>query len=271
MVEYIHVIEKPYKLLEGLTIVYRIISMRPRAGKTSLGTLLTRELNRVGVKPTVILQIGSSVLEEFNDAFRYRHAGASNIVVSNPEELIMISEPMGSLEEIIENLSYYTPLVLVEGFKGANIGRAIAIIEEPGEIEPISSEPGLWYIVSNDLETVETALQQGFNALLIDEAEKLASEIYHDAIKQISSAINIDPALCGMASKHEAAEKLLKEIITPTQCIETRGINVFVNDKPVVLDDKLANVLIGVIEGFLSNVLPASIKPKNIRIELKRG
>ncbi len=67
--------KKPHKLLEGLTIVYRIISMRPRAGKTSLGALLTRELNRVGVKPTVILQTGSSVLEEFNDAFRYRHAG----------------------------------------------------------------------------------------------------------------------------------------------------------------------------------------------------
>ena len=262
--------KKPYKLLEGLTSVYRIISIRPRAGKTSLGALLTRELNRIGVKPTVILQTGSSVLEELNDAFRYRHAGASNIVVSNPEELIMITEPMESLEEIIENLSYYTPLVLVEGFKGANIGKAIAIIEEPREIELISGELGLWYIVSNDLETVETALQQGFNALLIDETEKLAREIYHDAVTQITSAINIDPALCGMASKHEVAEKLLKGIITPSQCIETRGISIIVNNKPVILDDKLANALIGVIEGFLSNVLPASIKPKNIRIELKQ-
>ncbi len=262
--------KKPYKLLEGLTSIYRIISIRPHAGKTSLGVLLTGELNRIGVKPTVILQAGSSVLKELNDAFRYRHAGASNIMVSNPEELIMITEPMESLEEIIENLSYYTPLVLAEGFKRANIGRAIAIVEEPGDIELISGEPGLWYIVSNDLDTVETALQQGFNALLIDETEKLAGEIYHDAVTQISSAINIDPALCGMASKHEVAEKLLKGIITPTQCIETRGINVFVDDKPVVLDDKLANALIGVIKGFLSNVLPASFKPKNIRIELKQ-
>ena len=259
-----------HKLLEGLTCVYRIISVKPRVGKTSLGVLLTKELNRLGVKPVIILQTSSSILEDIGDAARYRYAGATNIVISNPEELVMISEPMESLEEIIEDLPHYTPLVIAEGFKGSDIGRAIAVIEEPGEVDLVAGEPGLWYIVSNDLEAVEKALQLGFNALLIDEAEKLAREIYLDAVTQISSAITVEPSICGMASKHEVAEKLLKGIITPSQCIETRGIKLIVNDKPVVLDDKLTNALIGVIEGFLKNVLPASARPKNIRIELKQ-
>ncbi len=259
-----------HRLLEGLTCVYRIISVKSRVGKTSLGVLLTRELNRLGVKPVIILQTSSSILEDLGDAARYRYAGATNIVVSNPEELIIVSEPMESLEEIIENIPYYTPLVIAEGFKGSDIGRAIAVIEEPGEVDLIAGEPGLWYIVSNDLEAVEKALQMGFNALLIDEAEKLAREIYLDAVSQISSAITVEPSICGMASKHEIAEKLLKGIITPSQCIKTRGIRLFVNDKLVVLDDKLANALIGVIEGFLKNVLPASTRLKNIRVELKQ-
>lgn len=251
----------------GLTPVYRIVALASGVGKTSLGTELVSELSRRGVRLAVVKQTHEKILDELSDPGRYKLAGAQTVFVSSPELTLIYREPFTGLKEIIYAMKYH-PLVLAEGFLGSNVGKAIAIVTDPSQINSlIKVEKGLWYIVSNDYELVEKSKSIGFNALLIDETEHLAGEIYKDALRLIASKFKGSPDTCGAGSWMEVAEKILHGIIMPYECPFAFPLRIYVDGKIVELDPKIARIAASLLEGFIGSILETTEKPKRIKIE----
>ncbi len=251
----------------GLTPIYKIVSLTSGVGKTSLGTAIVKSLSRKGVRLAVIKQTHEKVIDELSDPGRYYRAGSSTVIVASPEATVIYKEPFTGLAEIIETMKYH-PLVLVEGFRGVPIGKTIAIVTDPGEINLlIREEKGLWYIVSNDIDVVENAKSIGYNALLIDEVESLAGEIYNDAVQQIASKFKGDPEVCGVDSWITMAEKILHGLALPYECPLAYPIRIIVDDTLLELDPKSERIIAGLLEGFIAGLLGSSARPRKIRIE----
>ena len=251
----------------GLTPVYRIIALASGVGKTSLGTEIVKHLTSNGVKLAVIKQTHEKLLDELSDPGRYKLAGAETVFVSSPELSVIYREPFTGLKEIVVAMKYY-PLIIAEGFSGSHVGKAIAIINDPDEInELIKVEKGLWIIVSNDLDIVEKSKSIGFNAFLMDETEMIANEIYKDAVRLIASKFSGDPEVCGVGSWIELAEKILHGLLQPYECPFAYPLKIFVDGKPVELDRKTLRIIAGMLEGFVSGLIETTVKPKKIKIE----
>ncbi len=256
-----------YRSMIGLTPIYRIVSLVSGVGKTSLGTAVVKVLSKRGVKLAVIKQTHEKIVDELSDLGRYYRAGASTVVVASPEAMAVYREPFTSLSEIVTTMKYY-PLVLVEGYRGVPIGKAIAVITDPREINVlIKEEKGLWYIVSNDVDVVENAKSIGYNALLMDEVEALAGEIYNDAIQQIASKFSGDPEVCGVDSWITMAEKILHGLALPYECPLAYPIRIVIDDIHVELDPKSMRIIAGLLEGFIAGLIGSGARPKKIRIE----
>jgi molybdopterin-guanine dinucleotide biosynthesis protein B len=251
----------------GLTPVYRIVALETGIGKTSLGTELVSHLSRMGVKLAVIKQTHEKLLDELSDPGRYKIAGAETVFVSSPELSVIYREPFTGLREIISTMKYY-PLIIAEGFLGTSIGKAIAIVRDSSEINAlIKVDKGLWFIVSNDFDVVEKAKSIGFNALLMENTEQLAHEIYNDALQLIASKFSGEPEICGVGSWIELAEKILHGLIKPYECPFAYPLKIFIDDKPLELDPKTMRLVASLLEGFVSGVVETTEKPKKIRIE----
>ena len=258
-----------YTPIVGLTPVYRIVAIASGVGKTSLGTELVKRLSRRGVRLAVVKQTHQKVIDEFSDQGRYWKSGAEAVIVSSPEAMLVIKEPYTSLREIVLTMKYF-PLVLAEGFLGASVGRAIAIVTEPKEINLlIREEKGLWFIVSNDIDVVENAKSIGFNALLMDEVEHLAGEIYQDAIQLIASRFKGDPEVCGVGSWADLAEKILHGLALPYECPYAYPLRVQVDEEYLELDPKVQRIIASILEGFVAGIVGSSARPKRIKIEYR--
>ncbi len=255
----------------GLTPIYRIISLRSGVGKTSLGTSLVSVLSKKGVRLAVVKQTHEKIIDPLSDSGRYWNAGAESVIVSSPEATMVLREEFTSLREIVLTMKYH-PLVIAEGFRGEPVGKAIAIVEESSEINAlIREDKGLWYIVSNDVEVVENAKSIGYNALLMDEVESLAGEIYSDAVQLIASRFKGDPDICGVGSWGELAEKILHGLALPYECPYAYPLKVLIDGQIVEMDPKVARIVASILEGFVAGLLGSSARPKKIEISYELG
>ncbi len=255
----------------GFTAVYRIVALASGVGKTSLGEEVVSTLTKRGVMVAVVKQTHERFAEEFSDAARYRAAGARIVVVSSPVETIIYREPMTGLREIITMMRYF-PIVIAEGFQRSNIGKAVVIVESLDELEEaVRIIPGVWFIVSRDFEVVEQARQKGFHALLFDETEALAGEIYRDAVATLLGLLpkkDEECEYCGAGTCLEFIEKLLHGIKKPYECPFIAPVRLIIEDKPVELEPQLQNVLKNIVEGFVEALRGLPENPSSIRIEI---
>ncbi len=257
----------------GFTAIYRIVALASGVGKTSLGEEVVEILTRRGVQVAVIKQTHERFADEFSDAARYKMAGARIVVVSSPGETIIYREPMTGLREIIYTIRYF-PIVIAEGFQRSNIGKAIVIVETMEELsEALSVIPGVWFIVSRDFDVVEEARKRGYHALLFDETEALAGEIYKDAVATLASLLPEKSEegceYCGAGSCIEFIEKLLHGLKKPYECPFMAPVRLIIEDKPVQLDPQLQNVLKNIVEGFIEALRGLPENPRKVRIELE--
>jgi molybdopterin-guanine dinucleotide biosynthesis protein B len=250
----------------GLTPIYRIVALESGIGKTSLGSLIVKLLSQKGVRVAVVKHTHEKLMDEVTDQGRYWKSGAETVVVSSPDSTIVYREPLRSLKEILSAIKYH-PIVIAEGFRGTNIGRAIGIVNSIEEIEALSKEEkGLWFIVSNDVDVVDEAKNIGYNALLMSDAESLAGEIYNDAVQLIASRFHGDPELCNAGSWVEVAEKILQGLIMPYECPYAMPIKFFIDGNPMELDPKVARIAASILEGFIAGIVGSGVRPKHVKI-----
>ncbi len=260
-----------YKPNIGFTIVYRIIALASGVGKTSLGEKIVGHLSKKGVKLAVVKQTHLPSIERDSDAVRYRVAGAPEVTVVSPHETLIISEPMVNLREIIANMKYY-PLVIVEGFRGCNIGKAIAIIESEEELNKIlhEQEPGLSLIVSHDFDLVEKAKEKGLHAILFDETESIAEWVYKDALTTLLSLLpGENCGLCRVGSCLEFAEKILVGEAEPFDCPNVLSVKFVVDNKDIPIDPKTEKIMLHIIKGILGILENVPESPKRITVTIK--
>jgi len=256
----------------GYTVIYRIIALGSSAGKTSLGERVVEGLRRKGVVVAVIKQTHEPQIDPGSDPGRYWTAGANVVIVSSPEETTVFMESEHDLRNLVMKYMPYHPLVIVEGFRGVNVGKAIAIIENEEELQHLAKEPGLWFIVSHDFDLVSSAKEMGLNALLFEEVDALVGEIFKDSIQTLSSLMKPeDCRKCGFGSCIELAERILRMEIQPIDCpILSRG-NIIVNDRVLHLDPCMQTILKNLVRGFLASIEGVPSGVKKIRIEIELG
>ncbi len=254
----------------GYTVVYRIIALGTSVGKTTIGEQIVSYLSKRGVVVAVVKQTHEPQIDPDTDAGRYWSSGAKLVVVMSPSETVVYKEYMSGLREILYRMPFYYPVVIAEGFRGCNVGKAIAIIESEEELRNIAGEPGIWYIVSHDFSVVEEAKEMGLHALLFEETEALAGEVYKDALSTLLSLIpSSDCEVCGVGSCLELVEKLLTHEIMPTDCPLLTRTTIVVDGKPLTLDPLLENLMRNLVKAFLSSIKGAPTTVKKVRIDIE--
>lgn len=227
-------------------------------------------LSKRGVVVAVIKQTHEPQIDPASDAGRYWGSGAKLVVVMSPSETVVYKEYMSGLREILYKMPFYYPVVIAEGFRGCDVGKAIAIVESEEELEHLLGEPGIWYIVSHDFDVVEKAKEMGLNALLFEETEALAGEVYKDALSTLLSLIpSSDCEVCGVGSCLELVEKLLTHEIMPTDCPLLTRTTIVVDGKPLTLDPLLENLMRNLVKAFLSSIKGAPTTVKKVRIDIE--
>ena len=116
-----------------------------KVGKTTLGTMLARELARRGQRVAVVKHVHHGVDYRVKDTGRYLGAGALRVAALGPEEYMVVEKRRIGLWEALSLLGG-VDVVVVEGFReqlGEVLGRggcAVYIAREPGEKPPVHSE-----------------------------------------------------------------------------------------------------------------------------------
>ncbi len=111
------------------------------SGKTTLGLLLLGALRERGLKVGVIKHAGHapSFDSEGSDSWRYADAGANFVALASSHGIMTIErfDRAPSLDRVLRRLPSGLDMVLVEGYKGAEIPK-IEVRRGSGDQEPIT-------------------------------------------------------------------------------------------------------------------------------------
>jgi len=114
-------------------------------GKTTLGTMLVKELAQQGVQVAVVKHVHHGVDYRVKDTGRYLGAGAVRVAALGPGEYMIVERRRLGLWEALGLLGG-ADVVIVEGFReqvGEILDRggcAVYIAREPGEQPPVRNE-----------------------------------------------------------------------------------------------------------------------------------
>ncbi|MCC6053353.1 MAG: molybdopterin-guanine dinucleotide biosynthesis protein B, partial [Desulfurococcaceae archaeon] len=96
--------------------IIRFISARSGAGKTTIASLLVKELRARGYRVGVVKHAVSSLSLEETDSKKYLNSGAETVVVSSSDlAVIYVRGHRDILEDAVTYIK--TPIVVVEGFR----------------------------------------------------------------------------------------------------------------------------------------------------------
>ena len=134
---------------------------RSGSGKTTLIERLIPLLAQRGLAVSALKHArhGFDMDRQGKDSFRFRAAGATQVMIAAPERWALMTEVRGEPRQLDQLLAELAPcdLVLVEGFRSA--GSILRIeVRGPGPVEPLplGDDPNLIAVVCDD--PVERAL-----------------------------------------------------------------------------------------------------------------
>ncbi len=249
--------------------VLRIVALEKKAGKTLIGTKLTRSLRSRGIKVAVIKHIGENIAT-FKDTDKYLASGSDLVVALSPELVATYNNVHGkTLVEIVHTIPFEYRIILVEGFKKENIGDAIAVIKDVKEIpELLRLVPGLIAVVSwspVDKREYNDIKIYGFNEIdkITDLVIQRAIEYYYKLLPRIDNC-----GKCGYINCREYVKAYL--FGENKTCPLMDRVILRINGKRIHLTEFVKTSLTGVVMGFISSLKGAPSNPLQVKkIELQ--
>jgi len=250
-----------------LRAVYRLISTGRGVGKTLLGERLVSYLRGKGVYVGVIKHVHSSIDLPGKDSERYLSAGAAQVVLASPHGSAVFNNiPLDSLDMALALLDPRIFLVIVEGFKRARMGKVILVAKNVSDLKFFKD---VYAVVSDSKEVLREA-KKNFRTFSFDEAEKLAEEIYNDALEQVLNLLpRTDCDMCGLGSCRAFAVKFLRSEKSILECPLKLDVRLEVDGNLVRLNPYVKKVFSEVLYSLVKTLKGVPEKPRKIVVKVE--
>ncbi|MEM3979931.1 MAG: molybdopterin-guanine dinucleotide biosynthesis protein MobB, partial [Ignisphaera sp.] len=248
---------KPYTI--------RFVSPRADMGKTFIASNVVSLLKNKGYVVGVIKHCPHGIDLEDKDSHVYILKGADVVIASSSNLGVIYRRAwIDSLSFILGYIN--APIIIVEGFKGDNVGDTIVVAENIDEARKTSFEQYVVaYVVKNVSEDVKNLKIPVFT---FNEVEELAKFIEDRAINYIYSQLpQTNCRYCGFNSCKELANAYVKGLAYG--CAVKTDIRLIVDGRGIELNPFVKRLLRSMIVGFIDVLKGIPKERKEIIIELK--
>jgi len=252
-------------------VIYRLISLTSKKGKTLVGVTLIRELRDLNVSLGVIKHSAHGVDVKDKDSSKYIGSGASYVIVISKGELGYFTRVLSdNLAEALKYIPTKPSVILVEGYKSEEVGKVIAVIRELNEFKEIKKVvKGKLFAVVN-LGKSDIYEINGVKVYTLDTIRKLALAIRDDSYRDILKMLpRTNCGMCKYGACNVMAEAILRGEAQLSDCATISKTKVVIDGKLIPLNPFVKNVVRTVSESLISVLknIPKSYKKLVIEIE----
>ncbi|HTX61617.1 MAG TPA: molybdopterin-guanine dinucleotide biosynthesis protein B [Methanobacterium sp.] len=201
-------------------------------GKTTLITLIVKELVNRGYKVGTIKHTHHDFDMEGKDTWKHREAGAELVVGSGERTFIIMNERM-ELEKIIKDIKFLKELdyLIIEGFKFSNYPK---ISTTPAKDEYTITNVDVFNLKPEEIKT------------LVDLVEK----------RTYGLISNTNCGYCGYESCQDMGQAIVKGEVSEDECKmkKFQEVELFIEDKNIPLNPFVQDILKKSIIGMLSTL-----------------
>ena len=253
--------------------IVRVVSLKRKIGKTSVGTSLIKELILRGVKVAAIKHTHSG-LDTGKDTARYLSSGVDVVIAVGPSwSALYLRNAYTSLSDAINLLPGAYSIVIAEGFKRSDIGDVLAIVSDLNELSELRNHVSgnIVAIVTYSLNENKISDDYGIRVFKHNDIHELAEFIIERAIRFISSQTpGLDCGHCGYSTCIEFSKAYLLGKVA--ECPVASEVKLIINGREVALSPFVKMALKNTVLGFvtsLKNVPKDPSKIKELKLTLK--
>jgi molybdopterin-guanine dinucleotide biosynthesis protein B len=249
--------------------VVKFVSTARGRGKTYIASQIVLKLKLKGYIVGVVKHHAHGDIDVVNkDSFIYRDAGADIVILSSERGgAIFIPRWVDDLRRVLSFIN--TPIVIVEGFKGSDIGDTIVIAENLKEAEELSKRVKnvIGVVVKNsDVKKPEEGMQ-AMQQFTFNEIERLVNFIENRALEFIENqTLRTNCKYCGFENCKAFAKAFAMG--KTSWCPVALDVKLIVDDKVITLSPFVKRILKSTIEGLISSLKGVNEYRKRIFIEI---
>jgi molybdopterin-guanine dinucleotide biosynthesis protein B len=232
--------------------IFCVVSLGRGRGKTRLIERIVSELSRLGVRVATIKHSGENVDLADKDSYRHLEAGAAEISIISPSELITIRRSQASLEDAINSLHVEADLILVEGFKTSHHPKILCAEDEREAEEALRIISSVKAIVLRSPRSMKEI--NGVKVMSEDEILELLRESVMDYWVELVPGL--DCGKCRYGSCRELAEAIRRGDATIRDCImrDLFRARVIVDGVEIPLGPWPQQLLHNLVKAFVSSL-----------------
>ena len=249
--------------------IIRFISARSGAGKTTIASLLVKELRARGYRVGVVKHAASSLSLEEKDSKKYLNSGAETVVVSSSDlAVIYVRGHRDILEDAVTYIK--TPIVVVEGFRESSLGDVVVVASSRTELEELLSRgvKPLAVIKASgvQLESVNTSIRVFGLVDLEDLVRLVESRVLEHYYQQTP---RLDCGKCNYNTCRDLVKAYIKGY-APWCPVESRGVRLQVDDVEIALNPFVKSTIKSTIQGLIGVLKGVPVNWSRVTITVSR-
>ncbi len=238
-----------------LPYVVRIVSLERKAGKTTIGAALVKELVLRGVK-VAVMKHAHSRLDVDKDTGRYLGSGADAIVAVGPSgNAVYLRGFYDDLRSATALLPRNYGIVIAEGFKKSNLGDILAVVSDLSELDELKEEATGNVVAAVMMKPKQHEVRGGNDVRIFrpSDISELAEFIIDNAVKFIlSQTPRLDCKHCGYSSCLEFSKAYVYG--EAVSCPVVDDVKLIVNGRPVHLSPFVKKVIRNTLLGLITSL-----------------
>lgn len=200
--------------------IYCVVSLGRGRGKTQLIESLITGLSGAGIEVATVKHSREMFDVAGKDSYRHLEAGAIEVAVASPSELITIRRAQPSLEDALTALHAEADLILVEGFKGSPHPKILCAEDEREAEEALKALSNVRAVVLRSPKAVEAV--SGVRVMGYDEVlELLRREVIEYWVRLVPG---LDCGRCGYGSCRALREAIRRGEASIRECVMRGGL-----------------------------------------------
>jgi len=247
--------------------IVRVVSLSSGVGKTRVVERICSYLSRNGYRFAVIKHAAKGIDIDEKDSARALRAGAPKVLVSSHGlAALYIANWVDDLETSLTLLAG-TPIIVVEGFRGVDVGDVIGVVSSVEEVEELRKD-NLVALVSTSDRVVEECKARGYLAYRID-SDELPQLVVNRALEYIASQLpGTDCGYCGYSTCRGFAEAFLRGRAS-SWCPRSSEIRLRIDGVEIPMNPFVRNVLRNIVLGFVNSLKNVPERRQRIDIEIE--
>lgn len=238
-----------------LPYVVRIVSLRRKVGKTTIGSALVKELVLRGVK-VAVMKHAHGGLDIDKDTGRYLGSGADAVIaVGSSGNAVYLRGCYDDLRSATALLPRSYGLVIAEGFKKSNFGDILAVVSDLSELDELKEEVAGNVVAAVMMKPKQHEVQSGCSVRIFKPSDisELAEFIIDNAIKFIlSQTPGLNCKHCGYSSCLEFSRAYIHG--EAVSCPVVDDVKLIVNGRPVHLSPFVKKVIRNTLLGLITSL-----------------